>query len=151
MRKTFKGGAVTSLLILAKIMFGQPRPEVGEDGHRSRHLRQHRQDGADNVEFIDVMRVKPKLSYSMSSTLDKLLEEERKAHNQLPGWPKPLDAVPIVHPGGGASNLNNIKASLKDPRFVQKIRQLEDKRQVRKNVHVGQFLSRQKLTGGFLF
>jgi len=95
----------------------------------------------DNAEFIDILRVKPKVSFSLSSTLDKLLEDERKIHNkniksltddkvQL-NWP---DAAKITAAGGeivpnGPSNLSSLKASLKDPSFVQKIRSLEGKRQ----------------------
>jgi len=95
----------------------------------------------DNIEFIDILRVKPKVSFSISSTLDKLLEDERKIHNQnVKGLTK--DQVQLNWPaaanfpvGGGElvpngpSNLSSLKASLKDPSFVQKIRNLEDKRQ----------------------
>ena len=95
----------------------------------------------DNADFIEVLREKPKVSFSMSSTLEKLLEDERKIHNkdvktltndkvQL-HWPNSQVSV-----GGaelvpnGPSNLSSLKASLKDPSFVQKIRNLEDRRQV---------------------
>lgn len=95
----------------------------------------------DNAEFIDILREKPKVSFSISSTLDKLLEDERKIHN---GNVKKLtqDKVQLNWPnsgnftvGGGElvpagpSNLSSLKASLKDPSFVQKIRDLEDRRQ----------------------
>jgi len=96
----------------------------------------------DNAEFIEVLRDKPKVSFSLSSTLEKLLEDERKIHNtdvkkitndqvQL-SWPNSGQ----VSVGGaelvpqGPSNLSSLKASLKDPSFVQKIRNLEDRRQV---------------------
>jgi len=95
----------------------------------------------DNAEFIEVLRDKPKVSFSLSSTLEKLLEDERKIHNtdmkkitndqvQL-SWPNSGQ----VSVGGaelvpqGPSNLSSLKASLKDPSFVQKIRNLEDRRQ----------------------
>eukprot|EP00092_Neocalanus_flemingeri_P000926 GFUD01000984.1.p1 GENE.GFUD01000984.1~~GFUD01000984.1.p1 ORF type:complete len:506 (-),score=105.02 GFUD01000984.1:121-1638(-) len=97
----------------------------------------------DDAEFIDILRVKPKVSFSMSSTLDKLLEDERKIHNkniksltqdqvQL-NWPNANAGSTNVGGGelvpNGPSNLSSLKASLKDPSFVQKIRQLEDRRQ----------------------
>ena len=96
----------------------------------------------DNAEFIDILREKPKVSFSISSTLDKLLEDERKIHNQNVkkltqdkvqlNWP---NAGNFTVGGGelvpnGPSNLSSLKASLKDPSFVQKIRDLEDRRQV---------------------
>jgi len=95
----------------------------------------------DNAEFIDILREKPKVSFSMSSTLDKLLEDERKIHNQNVkkltqdkvqlNWP---NSGNFTVGGGelvpnGPSNLSSLKASLKDPSFVQKIRDLEDRRQ----------------------
>ena len=98
---------------------------------------------SDNAEFIDILRVKPKVSFSMSSTLHKLLEDERKIHNN-DVKKITLDQVQLNWPqsgnfsvGGGElvpngpSNLSSLKASLKDPSFVQKIRDLEDRRQVR--------------------
>ena len=109
----------------------------------------------DNVEFIEVLRDKPKVSFSLSSTLEKLLEDERKIHNtdvkkitnehvQL-SWPNSGQ----VSVGGaelvpqGPSNLSSLKASLKDPSFVQKIRKLEDKRQVRTGKHLNNIILTQ--------
>ena len=106
----------------------------------------------DNFEFIEVLRDKPKVSFSLSSTLEKLLEDERKIHNtdvkkitnehvQL-SWPNSGQ----VSVGGaelvpqGPSNLSSLKASLKDPSFVQKIRNLEDKRQVRTGKHLNNII-----------
>ena len=75
----------------------------------------------DDVQFIDVMRTKPKVSFSVSSTLDKLLQEERKLHNTNPRkvvelpWPAGPTVgggVPIL-PQGGAGGISGVKASLK--------------------------------------
>ena len=75
----------------------------------------------DDVQFIDVMRAKPKVSFSVSSTLDKLLQEERKLHNTNPRkvvelpWPAGPTVgggVPIL-PQGGAGGISGVKASLK--------------------------------------
>ena len=97
----------------------------------------------DNAEFIDILREKPKVSFLISSTFDKLLEDERKIHNKSMKSPT-KDQVQINWPnsenfnvGGGElvpngpSNLSSLKASLKDPSFVQKVRDLEDRRQVK--------------------
>ena len=35
-----------------------------------------------NTKYLEVLRVKPKVSYSMSSRLEKLVEEERRKHSQ---------------------------------------------------------------------
>ena len=76
---------------------------------------------ADDVQFIEVMRAKPKVSFSVSSTLDKLLEEERKQHNRNVGKPVELPwpagptvggGVPIM-PKGGGGGISGVKASLK--------------------------------------
>ena len=75
----------------------------------------------DDVQFIDVMRTKPKVSFSVSSTLDKLLEEERRLHNTSPrkGVELPWPAGPTVGggvpilPKGGAGGISGVKASLK--------------------------------------
>ena len=76
---------------------------------------------ADDVQFIEVMRAKPKVSFSVSSTLDKLLEEERKQHNSNGGKPVELPwpagptvggGVPIL-PKGGGGGISGVKASLK--------------------------------------
>ena len=76
---------------------------------------------ADDVQFIEVMRAKPKVSFSVSSTLDKLLEEERKQHNANGGKPVELPrpagptvggGVPIM-PKGGGGGISGVKASLK--------------------------------------
>ena len=76
---------------------------------------------ADDVQFIEVMRAKPKVSFSVSSTLDKLLEEERKQHNTNGGKPVELPwpagptvggGVPIM-PKGGGGGISGVKASLK--------------------------------------
>ena len=75
----------------------------------------------DDVQFIDVMRTKPKVSFSVSSTLDKLLQEERRLHNTNPRkvvelpWPAGPTVgggVPIL-PKGGAGGISGVKASLK--------------------------------------
>ena len=77
---------------------------------------------ADDVQFIEVMRSKPKVSFSVSSTLDKLLQEERRLHNTSPRkaavelpWPAGPTVgggVPIL-PKGGAGGISGVKASLK--------------------------------------
>ena len=77
----------------------------------------------EDVQFIDVMRTKPKVSFSVSSTLDKLLQEERRLHNSNPSkvvelpWPAGPTltvggGVPIL-PKGGAGGISGVKASLK--------------------------------------
>ena len=78
----------------------------------------------------------------MSSTLEKFLEEERKKHNPSlsksdddDNPPKSQDDKMTV--GGGKlvdtisnkENVISLKTALKDPSFVQKIGQLEDRRQ----------------------
>ena len=90
--------------------------------------------------YVEVYRKQPKVSYSMSSTLEKFLEEERKEHNPCLGKsdnipPKSQDDKMTV--GGGKlvdtisnkENVISLKTALKDPSFVQKIGQLEDRRQ----------------------
>ena len=75
----------------------------------------------DDVQFIDVMRTKPKVSFSVSSTLDKLLQEERRLHNTNPRkavelpWPAGPTVgggIPIL-PKGGGGGISGVKASLK--------------------------------------
>ena len=77
----------------------------------------------------------------MSSTLEKFLEEERKKHN--PSLSKSDDDIPPKNQddkmtvGGGKlvdtisnkENVISLKTALKDPSFVQRIGQLEDRRQ----------------------
>jgi len=96
---------------------------------------------SDNAQFIDILREKPKVSFSMSSTLEKLIEDEKRIHNAgVKGMSN--GRVQLAWPGSsnlsvgggelvpnGPSNLSSLKASLKDPSFVQKVRNLEDKRQ----------------------
>ena len=91
-------------------------------------------------EFMEVMRVQPKVSYSVSSSLDKYLEEERRKHNSgksiKPQNEKKIevdkDKINDLTAGGGhpvGNNVMNLKNSLKDPAFQQKIHNLEDRRQ----------------------
>ena len=95
---------------------------------------------ANENNYVEVYRKQPKVSYSMSSTLEKFLEEERKKHNlslsesdKDPS--KSQDDKMMV--GGGQlvdtisnkENVISLKSALKDPSFVQKIGQLEDRRQ----------------------
>jgi len=91
-------------------------------------------------EFMEVMRVQPKVSYSVSSSLDKYLEEERRKHNSgkpiEPQNEKKIevdkDKINDLTAGGGhpvGNNVMNLKNSLKDPAFQQKIHNLEDRRQ----------------------
>ena len=84
---------------------------------------------ADDVQFIEVMRAKPKVSFSVSSTLDKLLEEERKQHNTNGGKPVELPwpagptvggGVPIM-PKGGGGGISGVKASLKVSHSMVKV------------------------------
>ena len=95
---------------------------------------------ANENNYVEVYRKQPKVSYSMSSTLEKFLEEERKKHN--PSLSK-LDNTQSqsqddkMTVGGGQlvdsisnkENVISLKSALKDPSFVQKIGQLEDRRQ----------------------
>ena len=95
---------------------------------------------ANENNYVEVYRKQPKVSYSMSNTLEKFLEEERKKHN--PSLNK-LDKTQSqsqfdkMTVGGGQlvdtisnkENVISLKSALKDPSFVQKIGQLEDRRQ----------------------
>ncbi|XP_023341948.1 uncharacterized protein LOC111711755 [Eurytemora carolleeae] len=86
----------------------------------------------DNQAFIDIPRDKPKLSFSAKSTLEKLLEREQleKSADQLTKEKTPplggLSGGQIIP---GNAGLSQLKASLKDPSFVAKIKDLEDRRQ----------------------
>ena len=90
-------------------------------------------------EFMEVLRKSPKLSYSVSSSLDKYLEEERRKHNSgKPIEPKSSkdeedkDKIKDLTAGGGhpvGNNVLSLKTALKDPAFQQKIHNLEDRRQ----------------------
>ena len=95
---------------------------------------------ANQNNYVEVYRKQPKVSYSMSSTLEKFLEEERKKHN--PSLSKSDDIPPKnqddkMTVGGGKlvdtisnkENVISLKTALKDPSFVQRIGQLEDRRQ----------------------
>ena len=95
---------------------------------------------ANENNYVEVYRKQPKVSYSMSSTLEKFLEEERKKHNPSLSESdkdpsKSQDDKMMV--GGGQlvdtisnkENVISLKSALKDPSFVQKIGQLEDRRQ----------------------
>ena len=95
---------------------------------------------ANENNYVEVYRKQPKVSYSMSSTLEKFLEEERKKHNPSLSESdkdpsKSQDDKMTV--GGGQlvdtisnkENVISLKSALKDPSFVQKIGQLEDRRQ----------------------
>ena len=86
-------------------------------------------------EFVEVLRVEPKVSYSMSSRLEKLVEEERRKHSE---GGKDRASVREEHPptAGGADPVSfegvdivNLKAKLRDPVFVNKIKNVEDRRQ----------------------
>lgn len=129
---------LTLLLILIKNIFrgteglgqGQGQGPGPPDG-RSRGLKTAA-DG-DDAPFIDILREKPKVSFSVSSTLERLVEEERRRHNQSPGYPIQAPYMPGGVAGGvalaGPMGLSHLKASLKDPGFAKKIRDLEDRRQ----------------------
>ena len=64
-------------------------------------VREGKVKAADDVEFIDVMRQKPKVSYSVSSTLDRLVAEERALHNPPIAPGRPRDPEPPPTAGGG--------------------------------------------------
>ena len=94
----------------------------------------------DPKEFVEVLRKSPKVSLSVSSSLDKYLEEERRKHNSgKPIEPKPAvkndedkDKIKDLTAGGGhpvGNNVLSLKTALKDPAFQQKINNLENKRQ----------------------
>jgi len=74
--------------------------------------------------YIEVERMQPRVSFSMKATLDKLVAEG----NNLPG-PLPPNKLSPGIPFRGGAGLSHLKASLKDPSFVQKIRNLENRRQ----------------------
>ena len=74
----------------------------------------------------------------MSSTLEKFLEEERKKHNPSLSKSNPSESQDDKMTVGGGKlvdtisnkeNVISLKTALKDPSFVQKIGQLEDRRQ----------------------
>ena len=92
---------------------------------------------ANENNYVEVYRKQPKVSYSMSSTLEKFLEEERKKHNPSLSESdkdpsKSQDDKMTV--GGGQlvdtisnkENVTSLKSALKDPSFVRKIGQLEE-------------------------
>ena len=70
------------------------------------------------------------MSYSMSSRLEKLVEEERQKHNQGGNerLPVKIEPEPSLTAGGG-SPVVNLKTYLRDPAFVSKIKNVEDRRQ----------------------
>ena len=78
--------------------------------------------------YVEVMRVKPKVSFSMSSRLEKLVEEQRQKHSRGGSQPELTagGAAPISIDRG---NIVNLKTSLRDPAFVNKIKKVEDRRQ----------------------
>ena len=95
---------------------------------------------ANENNYVEVYRKQPKVSYSMSSTLEKFLEEERKKHNpslsESDKDPSKSQADKMTVGGGhlvdtisNKENVISLKTALKDPSFVQKIGQLEDRRQ----------------------
>ena len=92
-----------------------------------------------NSKFVEVLRLEPKVSYSMSSRLEKLVEEERRKHSHSRGGGgghrvsveeerslTAAGAAPVSFDGG---NIVNLKAHLRDPVFVNKIKKVEDRRQ----------------------
>ena len=90
--------------------------------------------------YVEVYRKQPKVSYSMSSTLEKFLEEERKKHNpslsksdniqsQSQDDKMTVGGGQLVDTISNKENVISLKSALKDPSFVQKIGQLEDRRQ----------------------
>ena len=82
---------------------------------------------------MEVLREEPKVSYSLSRSLDKFLEEERRKHN--PGRRVPLREEPSLTVVGAApvnsdrGDIVNLKTALRDPAFVNKIKKVEDRRQ----------------------
>jgi len=85
-------------------------------------------------EFIEVFREQPKLSYSLSSSLDKYLAEERKKHNPSQNEnSKETQNHPVIGEGepvpSNQANVISLKSALKDPAFVNRIQNLEDRRQ----------------------
>ena len=95
---------------------------------------------ANENNYVEVYRKQPKVSYSMSSTLEKFLEEERKKHNpslsESDKDPSKIQDEKMTVGGGhlvdtisNKENVISLKTALKDPSFVQKIGQLEDRRQ----------------------
>ena len=82
-----------------------------------------------------MLRVKPKVSYSMSSRLEKLVEEQRQKHSQGESARVSDKEESSLTAGGAApisidgGNIVNLKTYLRDPAFVNKIKKVEDKRQ----------------------
>ena len=87
----------------------------------------------EETDFVEVLREEPKVSYSLSRSLDKFLEEERRKHN--PGRRVPLREEPSLTVAGAApvnsdrGDIVNLKTALRDPAFVNKIKKVEDRRQ----------------------
>ena len=81
--------------------------------------------------YVEVYRKQPKVSYSLSNTLEKFLEEERRIHNPSKSDNDKMTAGggQLVAAGDNKENVISLKAALKDPSFVQKIGQLENRRQ----------------------
>ena len=81
--------------------------------------------------YVEVYRKQPKVSYSLSNTLEKFLEEERRIHNPSKSDNDKMAAGggQLVAAGDNKENVISLKAALKDPSFVQKIGQLENRRQ----------------------
>ena len=149
---------IVLLVVIGRRLFGEGRRhsyvEEEEDGtsynNRERHLRsaastdESPSDKGEDVEFVEVMRIKPKVSFSMSSTLDKLLDEERRIHNpgsvvaekegEGDGSVSRMGIKSLIGVDGSVmpgNNLNHLKSALKDPSFLQKIKNIESRRQVK--------------------
>ena len=123
--------------ILSRSLFAEAdRPKDPTSNERNLKFAGSQGDESNN-KFVEVLRVKPKVSYSMSSRLEQLVEEERQKHSQggneklaLKVEPEPSftagGAAPLSLDGG---NVVNLKSYLRDPAFVSKIKKVEDRRQ----------------------
>jgi len=93
-------------------------------GQRVDRKLQSIQNSQNDDRYVEVLRDKPLISLSSKVALDKIQEQKRMKKKYFPGLP-----ATGAHQIGGNAGLSHLKLSLKDPSFVKKLKDMENKRQ----------------------